>query len=326
MTVIIGIDPHKGSHAACAIDDKERELAQLQVCASRRQLELLVGWVQPFSQRRWAIESAGGLGYLLAQQLIAAGECVIDVPATLSSRVRVLGTGRSNKNDPNDARAVAIAALRAPHLAAVRREDRVTVLRLLAKAHLDLGRARSRACCRLHALVAELVAGGIRKEVVVSQAEALLAAIEPVSAVQRQRVELASEVLDEIRALDARLKASKQRITNAVCASGTTLTDLYGVGPVIAAIVCGYSGDICRFPTGGHYAAYNGTAPVEFSSAGRTVHRLSRRGNRTLNHAIGRPCPRLGRRRSLDVATVARKAGERVRCHRVGHAGRRGVR
>ena len=286
MTVIIGIDPHKASHAACAIDDNERELAQVQVRAGRRQLEEFVAWARPFPHRRWAIESAGGLGYLLAQQLIAAGECVIDVPATLSSRVRVLGTGRSNKNDPNDARAVAIAALRAPALAAVRREDHVTVLRLLAKAHLDLGRARSRACCRLHAFVAELVAGGIRKEVVVSQAESLLTGIEPNTAAQRQRLELASEVLVDISALDARLKGSKQRIANAVVASGTTLTDLYGVGPVIAAIVCGYSGDIGRFPTAGHYAAYNGTAPVEFSSAGRTVHRLSRRGNRTLNHAM----------------------------------------
>jgi transposase len=282
MTVIIGIDPHKASHAACAIDDNERELAQLQVRAGRRQLEQFVVWAQPFPQRRWAIESASGLGYLLAQQLIGAGECVIDVPATLSSRVRVLGTGRSTKNDPNDARAVAIAALRAPALVAVRPEDHMTVLRLLAKAHLDLGRARSRACCRLHALVA----GGIGKEVVVSQAESLLTGIEPNTAAQRQRLELASEVLDDIRALEARIKTSKQRLTNAVCASGTTLTDLYGIGPVIAAIVVGYSGDICRFPTAGHYAAYNGTAPVEFSSAGRTVHRLSRRGNRTLNHAI----------------------------------------
>jgi hypothetical protein len=66
-----------------------------------------------------------------------------------------------------------VGALRAPSLAAVRREDHVTVLRLLAKAHLDAGRARNRACCRLHALAGELVAGGIRKEVVVSQAETL---------------------------------------------------------------------------------------------------------------------------------------------------------
>src|SRR5947207_5851101 len=98
----------------------------------------------------------------------------MDVPATLSSRVRLLGSGRSNKNDPNDARAVAIAALRAPSLAAVRVEDHTSVLRLLAKAHLDAGRARSQACSRLHALVRELVAGGIRKEVVVRQAETIL--------------------------------------------------------------------------------------------------------------------------------------------------------
>jgi hypothetical protein len=213
MTVIIGIDPHKASHAACAIDEHERDLAQLHVRAGRRQLEQLVDWAQPFPTRRWAIESAGGLGYLLAQQLLAAGECVVDVPATLSSRVRVLASGRSNKNDPNDARAIAIAALRAPGLAVVRREDHVTVLRLLAKAHLDLGRARSRSCCRLHALAAELVAGGIRKEVVVSQAESFLAGVEPVSAAQYQRLELASEVLDDVRTFDTRLKSSKQRIS-----------------------------------------------------------------------------------------------------------------
>ena len=68
-----------------------------------------------------------------------------------------------------------------------------SVLRLLAKAQLDIGRARSRACSRLHALVRELVAGGIRKEIVVNQAEQLLAAIAPVNAAQRQRLELAHE-------------------------------------------------------------------------------------------------------------------------------------
>ncbi len=286
MMVMIGIDPHKASHAAFAIDDNEVELAQLSVRAGQCQLERLLGWARPFASRTWAIESAGGLGSLLAQQLVGAGECVVDVPATLSSRVRVLGSGRSNKNDPNDARAVAIAALRAPTLASVRPEDHVTVLRRVAKAHLDAGRARSRACCRLHALVAELVAGGIRKEVVVSQAETLLETLAPGGVAHQQRLELAHELLDEIRVLDATMKRSTDRIATAVVASATTLPDLYGVGPIIAAIVIGYSGDIRRFPTSGHYAAYNGTAPVELSSGGRTVHRLSRRGNRTLNHAI----------------------------------------
>jgi transposase len=135
-------------------------------------------------------------------------------------------------------------------------------------------------------LVRELVPGGMRKEIVVTQADQILAAIEPVNATQRQRLELAHETLEEIRALDARLKRSKARITEAVTASATSLTDIFGVGPIIAALIIGYTGDVTRFATAGHFAAYNGTAPIEFSSSGHTVHRLSRRGNRTLNHAI----------------------------------------
>jgi transposase len=286
MSVIIGIDPHKALHAASAIDPSETQLCELKVRTGPRQLIQLLEWATPFTSRTWAIESAGGLGYLLAQQLVARGEHVVDVPSTLASRVRLLGSGRSNKNDANDARAVAIAALRSPSLQAVHGEDHVTVLRLLAKAHLDISRARSRACSRLHATVNELVAGGISKEVVVNQAECLLAGIVPVSVAQRQRLELAHELVDDIRALDVKMKRSRTRIAAAVTASATTLTEIYGVGPIIAGMLLGYTGDVARFPTAGHFAAYNGTAPVEFSSSGRTVHRLSRRGNRTLNHAI----------------------------------------
>src|SRR5204863_8727871 len=85
------------------------------------QLEQWQRWAAPFEERVWAIESADGLGYLLAQQLVSAGERVVDVPPTLAARVRVLGTGRSNKNDPNDARSVAVAALRSQTLTSVHR-------------------------------------------------------------------------------------------------------------------------------------------------------------------------------------------------------------
>jgi transposase len=112
VTVIIGIDPHKSSHTAVAIDEEEDELARVRVRATRRQLHQLIEWAEPFEKRTWAIEPAGGLGYLLSQQLVAAGEEVLDVPPTLASRIRVLASGRSSKNDPNDARSVAIAALR----------------------------------------------------------------------------------------------------------------------------------------------------------------------------------------------------------------------
>jgi hypothetical protein len=112
MSVMIGIDPHKGSHAAAAVDAREEAFAEIEVKATRRQtIELLV-WAERFSIRVWAIESANGHGYLLAQQLVAAGEHVVDVPSTQSARVRVLDSTRSQKNDPNDARSVAIVALR----------------------------------------------------------------------------------------------------------------------------------------------------------------------------------------------------------------------
>ncbi len=88
MSVMIGIDPHKGSHAAVAVDEHEETVAEVQVRATRRQTTELLAWAQRFPQRQWAIESANGHGYLLAQQLIAAGEHVVDVPATLAARVR----------------------------------------------------------------------------------------------------------------------------------------------------------------------------------------------------------------------------------------------
>jgi hypothetical protein len=170
---MIGVDPHKATHTAVAVDVKEQELDRLRVRATRRQLEQLRKWAAPYGDRVWAIESAGGLGYLLAQQLVAAGERVVDVPATLASRVRRLGTGRSDKNDPNDARSVAIAALRVPQLIEVQAADHATVLRLLAKRNLDLSHERNRVANRLHVMLCELVPGGIPRELTISRAVSL---------------------------------------------------------------------------------------------------------------------------------------------------------
>jgi len=286
MEVMIGVDPHKGSHTATMLDRTERELTRIKVRAGRRQVEQLLEWANGHEERTWAVECAGGMGYLLSQQLVAAGETVLDVPATLASRVPVLGTGQSTKTDPNDARSVAVAALHAPSLTMVRAADHVTVCRLLAKRHTDAARWRTKLCCRLHALVGELVAGGIDKEVVVNQARSLLDDIEPdgVAAVERHRQ--AVELVAEIEHLDVVLQDSRTRITAAVAASGTTLTEVFGVGPIVACMLIGYSGDPTRFTTASRYAAYTGTAPIEFSSGGRVTHRLSRRGNRRLNHAL----------------------------------------
>ena len=199
--------------------------------------------------RMWAVESAAGMGYLLAQQLVAAGETVLDVPATLASRVRVLASGQSTKTDPNDARSVAVAALRAPSLAPVRAADHTAVCRLLVKHHTDRARWRNKLCCRLHALVAELTPGGISKEVVVDQARSLLDELTPTGAAAIERHRLALELVAEIEHLDTVLRASRTRITTAVAASETTLREVFGVGPIVAAMLIGYSGDPTRFTT-----------------------------------------------------------------------------
>jgi transposase len=288
--VMIGVDPHKRTHTAVAIDTAERVLDERLVRATGKQVPELVEWAKRIDggERIWAIESAGGLGYLLAQQLLAAGEHVVDIPATLASRVRLLGTGRSAKNDPNDARSVAIAALRAAELVPVRVEDHASVLRLLSSRHRQLGWSYNKTACRLHALVADLVPGGISQEIVVSQTRSLLAEHPPVGAVATARHALALELVDELERLNGQRRALRKRITAAVDASGTSVTEVFGVGEVGAAIIVGQVGDVARFRTADSFAAYNGTAPIEWSSGNptRPIHRLSRRGNRTLNHVI----------------------------------------
>jgi transposase len=181
---------------------------------------------------------------------------------------------------------VAVAALRAPRLSSVARADHVGVLRLLAKRNNELGRSRNKTACRLHALLAELVPGGIPNEINAASAERLLASVKPASPVEVARHALALEHLDDLRRLDAQMRVSKARIAKAIAASGTSLTELFGVGPVVAATLIGYTGDIARVRNRDHFAAYTGTAPIEVSSGGRITHRLSRRGNRQLNHAL----------------------------------------
>jgi transposase len=287
MTVVmIGVDPHKGSHTAVAIGSDEEPLGKLRVRASVTQAQRLVTWAADWPERTWAVEGAGGLGHLLAQQLVAAGERVLDVQPKLGSRVRLLATGASNKNDPNDALSVAIAALRSRTQRPVTADDHDVVLRVWSRRHRDLGRAKNQVACRLHAVLCELVPGGVPEEITAAQATRILERSTPSGAAGQARRELAAELLDDMRGLDTRIRESKKKLAVAVRASGTTLTDLFGVGPVVAATVIGDTGDVNRFPSRDHFASYNGTAPIEVSSGNRKINRLSLRGNRRINHAI----------------------------------------
>ena len=275
---IIGIDPHKASHTAAVLDAREQLVGEIRVHADRLQRDRLLRFAERFEPRCWAIEGATGTGALVAQQLVAAGETVLDVPPKLSARVRVLDTERSDKTDAHDARSAAVVALRHSRLRVVAVENHSALLRLFAKRHHDLVAHRTRAICRLHAVLCELVSA--------SRAATELRRIRPVDAIGVERRRLAAELLSEVRRVDADLVGLKTRITAAVAATATTVTDVFGVGPVMAAYLIGYSGDVTRFPTAGHYARYNGTAPIEASSGPKPRHRLNPRGNRQLNHAL----------------------------------------
>jgi hypothetical protein len=224
--VMIGVDPHKGSHTAVAVSVTEEQLGKLRVRASDGQARQLTEWAASWPERTWAVEGASGLGHLLAQQLIAAGERVLDVQPKLGARVRLLAAGGTNKNDPNDARSVAIAALRSAGCRQVRADDHTAVLKLWSKRNRDLGRSRNQVACRLHSVLCELVPGGVGKEITASHAARLLAAAEPSGPAQIARWQLASDFLEDLRRLDEQMKQAKKKLAAAVKASGTTDGDL----------------------------------------------------------------------------------------------------
>ncbi len=284
--VVIGVDPHKGSHTAVAISAAEEQLGQLRVRACAAQAERLLAWAAAWPERTWAVEGAGGTGHLPDWQLLAAGERVLDVQPKLGARVRLLAAGDVNKNDPDDARSVAVAALRSPGVREAVCDDHAAVLKIWSKRHRDLSAARTQVACRLHAALCELIPGGVARHITAGQAAQILGSVTAPDTVAVARCELAAVFVDDLRRIDAQLRETRSRLTVAVRASGTSLTGLFGIGPVIAAAVIGDVRDVCRFASRDHFAAYNGTAPIEVSSGPRKVHRLSRRGNRRINHAI----------------------------------------
>ena len=284
--VMIGVDPHKASHTAAAIGPAEEPLGGIQVRAVASQAAQLLAWAAAWPERTWAVEGATGLGNLPAQQLVTAGEVVLDVQPKMAARVRLLASGNTNKNDPGDARSVAVAALRSRAPRRVAAEDHTAVLKVWSKRYRDLGRTRTQVACRLHAVLADLVPGGFNLEITAGQAASMLKRIRPSGPAARARRELAAQFLADLRRLDTQIRDTRSKLAAAVQASGTTLTEIFGVGPVIAAAILGTVGDPSRFGDRDRFASYDGTAPIEVSSGGRKIHRLSLRGNRRLNHAI----------------------------------------
>ena len=284
--VTIGIDPHKSSHTAAALDSGGEPLGELRLPADGATLSRLGAWAASWPQRVWAIEGAGGLGRLLAQQLVAAGETVVDVPSALTAQVRVLHRGHGRKSDGIDARSVAIVAQHREDLAKVSADDHSALLRLLSDRRDELTGERRRTVNRLHRLLRELHPGGAPRQLSAQHAARLLATVKPVGLVDSERKAMARDLLTDLRRVDRALLENRRRCAEAVAASGSTLTEIFGISEVLAAKLIGHTGDITRFASADHYASYSGTAPIEVSSGEETRHRLSRAGNRSLNHAL----------------------------------------
>ncbi len=224
--VIIGIDPHKGSHTAVALDAAEGKIGQLRVTASPGQVDQLRRWAASWPERTWAIEGAPGLGQLLAQQLLSAGEHVVDVAPKLAARVRLLNTGQVNKNDPNDARSVAVAALRTHAARDVVAEDDTAVMRVWSRRYRDLGSLRTQLVCRLHALLCDLVPGGFPRQISAAQAIQVLADITAHGPVAAARLEFAHDLVADLQRIDEQRREVKRRLTRTVAASKTSLTEI----------------------------------------------------------------------------------------------------
>ena len=288
MQVIIGVDPHKATHTAVAIDRTEGELGRARVRAPPQPGPPAVVVGRAVASGRGRSSPRAGSGYLLAQQLVAAGETVVDVPATLASRIRVLGTGRSDKNDPNDALSVAVAALRAPALRRGRRRRSRRGAALVGEAQ-----HRHRQPPDPGGVPTPHAADGARTGRNRQGTQRFRRRSSSSTRSNRPTPVEADPPRPGRRAArrhPPRSTPSSRRRTNGSAPRSPRREPpsptLFGVGPIIACYLIGYTGDITRFANRDHYAAYNGTAPVERSSGGRVVHRLSQRGNRRLNHAL----------------------------------------
>jgi transposase len=310
MPVMIGVDPHKASHTAAALDEHGQLLDRQRIPASVDGYRALRGWAAQWPHRCWAVEGAHGIGRALAQRLVGDGEQVVDVPAKLAARVRVLSVGHGRKSDPDDAVSVAVAARSVPQLRQVGVEDQAVVLHLLTKRRQDLVAARTQTINRLHRLLLDLVPGGARRNLTAKRAAALLSEVTPTSAPAVTRWQLATELVTDIRQLEQRIAAMEAQIKAAVAQSNTSLLGLFGVGPVLAATFLGEVGDIGRFPSRHHFAAHTGTAPLEASSGQVVRHRLSWAGDRKLNYALYMMALVQVRRPSAGQAYYRRKLAE----------------
>jgi transposase len=284
--VFIGVDPHKLSATIEVVDDREKVLATGRFKTDESGYAAMRKRVAAWPGRIWAVEGSNGAGRPLAQRLLADGEYVVDVPAKLSARARLFDTGHNRKTDAHDAHAVAVVAVRTSGLRVLSFDVELEALRMLVDHREELTRRRVQTVNRLHRLLSELTPGTSKKDMTALQAKAVLASVRPRDLAGKTRRRLAVEHLAELVAVEKKIKASTKELKAMVLARGSTLMQLRGVGPVVAARILADVGDVARFADRNRFASWTGTAPLDASSGEQIRHRLSRAGNRKMNHML----------------------------------------
>ena len=284
--VTIGVDSHKRTHTAVAVDGNGRKLADKLVSTSvEGHLELL-RWARRWPDRTWALEDCRHLTRRLEADLLRSGECAVRVPPKLMAGAR-RSAREPGKSDPIDALSVARAALREPDLPLARLDGIERELRLLVDHREDLVRDRTAHQARLRWFMVEL---GIPEPKLRTLAQTgVLAEVdrqlagrsEPCARISRDLVARIRELTHAVNGLAAEIRT----LTSAVA---PTLLALPGCGFLIAAKIMGETSGITRFRSRAAFANHNGTAPIPVWSGNTVRHRLNPGGNRQLNAAMHR--------------------------------------
>jgi transposase len=306
--IVVGVDVHKQSLTAVAVDEVGRSVAELTVGDG----QMLLKWAASLSDERlWALEDCRQLTRQLERTLVDAGERLVRVPPKLMAPQRRAGRVRG-KSDPIDALAVARAALREPRLDHPREgEQRLRELKMLVDHRDDLvderRRAQQRLRWHLHELDPQLAvpAGALDRTVWLERLARRLARHE-----QTVLVRIARELVGRCRSLTRTILELEREVEKQTSATAPALLALPGCGALSAAKLLGEIGPIERFQTDAQLARHAGVAPLEASSGKHQRHRLDRGGNRQLNCALHRIAITQARVHPPARAYLARKQAE----------------
>ncbi|HYA53770.1 MAG TPA: IS110 family transposase [Streptosporangiaceae bacterium] len=313
MVVVVGIDVHKGTHCAVALDQVGRPIgAPRTVRATDAGHRQLLRWAQSLTEQLppvdsvevvevvesvevvFAVEDCRHVSGRLERALLDAGQVVLRVPPKMMAQARSSARTRG-KSDPIDAQAIAMVALRTPDLPRAEHTGVSRDLKLLVDQRERLVRHRTGLQnllrWHLHELDPDLdpPSRALDRIVQLDRVQDRLTAMPehgPSSHAMLRR--LALETLADVRALTIRVNALEREITALVCTVAPRLLALPGCGALTAAKIVGETANPARFRSEARFAMHAGVAPIPASSGKTNRHRLARGGNRQLNAALHR--------------------------------------